>query len=158
MYKTVLLAYDGSVEGVLALREGALLARTCGARVVLLSIVPHGVGLAMAEGVYGGAVNQQIGDYKDLLKQAVAWLDQRGFAPEARLIVGEPAPTIGKVASEVLADLVVVGRKRQNFLSRWWSGSTRAYLSDNVDCSLLLACNPMTDEAFDAALRKLSPA
>ena len=36
MYKRILLAYDGSVEGRTALREGALLARQCGAEVFLL--------------------------------------------------------------------------------------------------------------------------
>jgi len=39
MYKRILLAYDGSVEGRTALREGALLARQCGAQVFLLSVL-----------------------------------------------------------------------------------------------------------------------
>ena len=39
MYKRVLLAYDGSVEGRTALPEGALLARQCGAEVFLLSVL-----------------------------------------------------------------------------------------------------------------------
>ena len=50
MYKRVLLAYDGSVEGRTALREGALLARQCGAEIFLLSIVtdPNAVLFAAA--------------------------------------------------------------------------------------------------------------
>ena len=39
VYKRILLAYDGSVEGRTALREGALLARQCGAEVFLLSVL-----------------------------------------------------------------------------------------------------------------------
>jgi nucleotide-binding universal stress UspA family protein len=39
MYKRILLAYDGSVEGRTALREGALLARQCGAEVFLLAVL-----------------------------------------------------------------------------------------------------------------------
>ena len=39
MYKRSLLAYDGSVEGRTALREGALLARQCRANVFLLSVL-----------------------------------------------------------------------------------------------------------------------
>ena len=39
MYKRILLAYDGSIEGRTALREGALLARQCGAEVFLLSVL-----------------------------------------------------------------------------------------------------------------------
>ena len=39
MYKKVLLAYDGSVEGRRALREGAKLAQLCQAEVFLLAVV-----------------------------------------------------------------------------------------------------------------------
>ena len=39
MYKRILLAYDGSVEGRTALREGAPLARQCRAKVFLLSVL-----------------------------------------------------------------------------------------------------------------------
>ena len=39
MYKRSLLAYEGSAEGRTALREGALLARQCGAKVFLLSVL-----------------------------------------------------------------------------------------------------------------------
>ena len=39
MYSRILLAYDGSVEGRTALREGAVLARQCGAQVFLLSVL-----------------------------------------------------------------------------------------------------------------------
>jgi nucleotide-binding universal stress UspA family protein len=154
MYKTILLAYDGTLEGALALREGALLAKTCGAKVVLLSVVPNLAGVAAAEGTYGSGADQQVAGYKDLLKQAVAWLQERGIEPVAKIAMGEPAPIIGKVAKEFTADLVVVGHHRKNFLSRWWSGSTNAYLSDIVGCSLLVACNPLSDDAFEAAARE----
>ena len=39
MYKRVLLAYDGSIEGRRALREGAKLAQLCHADVFLLAVV-----------------------------------------------------------------------------------------------------------------------
>ena len=39
MYKKVLLAYDGSIEGRRALREGAKLAQMCRAEVFLLAVV-----------------------------------------------------------------------------------------------------------------------
>jgi len=38
MYKTVLLAYDGSIEGRRALRERAKLAHLCRAEVFLLAV------------------------------------------------------------------------------------------------------------------------
>ena len=152
MYNTILLAYDGSREGLLALREGALLAKTCGAKVVLLSVIPNATGAAeIAEGV-GGDLAGQIKDYRDLLNDAVVWAKQRGLVPVPKLHIGSPAQTIGSVAKEVTADLVVVGHKRKGFLERWWSDSTKAYLSDHVGCSILMACNPISDEVLEVAL------
>ncbi len=51
MYGKILLAYDGSVEGRLALREGARLAKLCEADVFLLAVVNLSTGIIMAEGV-----------------------------------------------------------------------------------------------------------
>src|SRR6266404_3668908 len=51
LYKKVLLAYDGSVEGRLALREGAKLAQYCGAEVFLLAVVEPSFGATLEGGV-----------------------------------------------------------------------------------------------------------
>ncbi len=148
MYKRILLAYDGSVEAGHALREGALLAKTCCARIFLLSVIPRTGGVVMAEGVHGGVLAHQIDSYKEFYNRAIERLREFGFQVDARLVAGEPAPTIGAVAREFGADLVVVGHRSQNLLSRWWSGSNQAYLKDHIACSLLIASNPMSDEEF----------
>jgi nucleotide-binding universal stress UspA family protein len=154
MYKRILLAYDGTVEGARALREGALLAKACGAKVVLLSVVPETAGIHIAEGVQGGVIAKQIESYKDLLKRAVARLKSLGMEPTAKLVAGEPTPAIAQVANDVGADLVVVGHRSRDLLSRWWSGSTQSYLTDHVKCSVLVAQNVMSDDEFDAAMRQ----
>ena len=153
MYERILLAYDGSVEGAVALREGALLAKRCGAQVFLLSVVPRTPGVHMAEGVHAGAIAHQIDSYKALLARGVARLRQLGLEPVARLVSGEPVREIGAFAKEVAADLVVVGHQRRNMFERWWSGSTGAYVSDHISCSLLIGRNTISDEAFEAELR-----
>ena len=56
MYKRILLAYDGSVEGRTALREGALLARQCGADVFLLSVLVDTGTLLLPEAGLAGAI------------------------------------------------------------------------------------------------------
>jgi nucleotide-binding universal stress UspA family protein len=151
MYQRILLAYDGTAEGALALREGALLARQCCAQIFLLAVVPDTAGIRLAEGVYAGAAAQQIDTYKELLGRAAAWLEARGYQPATKLVIGEPAPAIGAVAKEIDADLVVVGHHKHGFLSRWWSGSTDSYLTDHLGCTLMIARNPLTEEQFDAA-------
>lgn len=153
MYERILLAYDGSREGLVALREGALLAKRFGARVFLLSVLPESPGARLAEGLSGDVVGQQLTSYKALLARGVEVLKQLGLDPVARLVIGEPAPQIGAYAAEIDADLVVLSHRRQNLIQRWWSGSTGAYISDNVNCSVLVGRNNISDEAFAAALQ-----
>ena len=51
MYKKVLLAYDGSIEGRRALREGAKLAQLCRAEVFLLAVVELTLSLPLMLGL-----------------------------------------------------------------------------------------------------------
>jgi nucleotide-binding universal stress UspA family protein len=154
MYKRVVLAYDGSLEGAIALREGALLARRCAAQVFILSVVPGVGGVQVAEGIYSGPIAHQMDSYKDLLERGLTRLRQFGLEPVGRLVVGEPVRAIGAFAREVRADLVVVGHRRQTMLARWWSGPAGAYLGDHVACTLLIARTAISDEAFDAEMKK----
>ena len=109
MYKRILLAYDGSVEGRTALREGALLARQCGAEVFLLSVlVDTGTFLLPEAGLAGAFVHME-DDFTDILNEGVARLRKLGFDPTAKLVRGQPAEEIGNVARQIGADLIVAG-------------------------------------------------
>jgi nucleotide-binding universal stress UspA family protein len=149
MYKKVVLAYDGSLEGAIALREGAIMAREMAAQVFLLSVVPHLGGLQVAEGLHGGAVAHELDKFREVLERGVNRLKRIGFNPAAKLAIGDPARVIGEYAREVGADLVVVGHRRRSLLERWWSGASGAYITDNIDCSLLIARNQISDAAFE---------
>jgi nucleotide-binding universal stress UspA family protein len=122
MYSRILLAYDGSVEGRTALREGAILARQCGAQVFLLSVLADIGMLLMSEVTSAGATVQMEEEYQEILNEGVARLKRLGFDPIAKLVRGQPAEEIGKYAREVGADLIVVGHRRQSAFDRWWSG------------------------------------
>jgi nucleotide-binding universal stress UspA family protein len=152
MYKRVLLAYDGSIEGRTALREGALLARQCGAEVFLLSVIIDPSAFLLAAAAHAGAPVQTEDAFMDVLNEGVARLRQLGFDPVSKLVRGEPAAEIGNFARQVGADLIVVGHRRQSAFDRWWSGPKGAYLMDYTDCSLLVARNVISDEDIKAAL------
>jgi nucleotide-binding universal stress UspA family protein len=152
MYKRILLAYDGSREGLIALREGALLAKSCGAAVFLLSVVRPTAGMPIGEGVYTDTISDQIEGYQALLATGVAVARQLGLEAESKLAMGEPAPQIGQFANEIGADLVVLGHRRQSALGRWWSGGTGSYVSDHVKCSVLIASNAISDADFQAEI------
>jgi nucleotide-binding universal stress UspA family protein len=151
MYKRILLAYDGSVEGRTALREGALLAKQCGAEVFLLSVLDNAT-LFLSEAALAGASVQMEDSFKEILDEGVARLRRLGFDPVAEMVRGQPAEQIGIFARKVRADLIVVGHRRQSAFDRWWSGPKGAYLMDYTDCSLLVARNAVSDETIASLL------
>lgn len=160
MYQRILLAYDGSIEGRTALREGALLARRYGAQVFVLSVIREAAGTKLGEGVGGGGVAQQQVDYESVLQEGMARLTALGFRATGKLVIGEPAREIAAYAEQVKADLVVVGHRRQTAIGRWWSGPSGAYLSDHIRCSLLVCKNIMDEQQFAELLaqNELGPA
>jgi nucleotide-binding universal stress UspA family protein len=160
VYERILLAYDGSIEGRTALREGALLARRYRAQVFVLSVIREAAGTKLGEGVGGGGIAQQRVEYERVLEEGMERLAALGFQASGKLVIGEPAREIGAYAEQVRADLVVVGHRRQSAVGRWWSGPSGAYLSDHIPCSLLVCRNIIDDEHFAALLAQseLGPA
>ncbi|MDE2050501.1 MAG: universal stress protein [Gammaproteobacteria bacterium] len=152
VYQRILLAYDGSIEGRTALREGALLARWYGAQVFVLSVITEAAGTKLGEGVGGGGIAQQRLEYERVLQEGMARLAALGFQASGKLVIGEPAREIAAYAEQVKADLVVVGHRRQSAIGRWWSGASGAYLSDHIRCSLLVCRNILDDEQFASLL------
>jgi nucleotide-binding universal stress UspA family protein len=138
MYKKVLLAYDGSIEGRLALREGAKLAQLCHADVFLLAVVELSSGSVAMEGGFVLPVEDQISSYKKILAEGVERLKAMGFSPTARLGTGDAGQVITQVAHEIEANLVVVGHRQQGPLARWLFGSTDNYLINHLRCSVLV--------------------
>lgn len=139
MYKKILLAFDGSRSGHAALTQGADLARLCGARVVLVAVVALESGAVTAETLTAATLTGlQVEETEQILEEGTQELRHSGLAVEACLRQGHPASEIGQVAREVGADLIVVGHRDQDTLSRWWRGSTGASLLAHLPCSLLV--------------------
>jgi nucleotide-binding universal stress UspA family protein len=151
MYRTIVLAYDGSLEGRLALREGARLAQICGASVVLVAVVEF------ASELYAGdfgalyAPTDKTSDVQKILDEGIERLKRMGLTPEARLERGDPSERIARVANEVGADLVVVGHHKQGTLARWLKGSVTTDLSNSLSCSLLVARLEVSDDVLFSA-------
>jgi nucleotide-binding universal stress UspA family protein len=148
VYKKVLLAYDGSIEGRRALREGAKIAQFCGAEVFLLAVVETAPALATLEGGVAISMDEQIATYKAILAEGVERLESMGFSPTARLGMGAAGQKIAGVADEIGANLVVVGHRPTGPLARWWFGSVGTYLIEHLRCSVLVAQTEISDDQF----------
>lgn len=140
MYRTIVLAYDGSQTGRDALAQGTELAKLCKAKVILLAVLATDLGVLLAESAGGAVMTDRIQtDVEEALAEGADLLREAGLDVETRLGIGKPAEEIGRVAREVGANLVVVGHREQSTLARWWSGSTGASLLGVAPCSILVA-------------------
>jgi nucleotide-binding universal stress UspA family protein len=148
MYKKILLAYDGSIEGRRALREGAKLAQFCGAEVFLLAVVETASSVASLEGGVMISMDEQFANYQEILAEGVERLKTMGFSPTARLGMGDAGQVITEVAREIDANLVVVGHRPQGPLARWLFGSVGTYLVKHLLCSVLVAQTEISDDQF----------
>jgi nucleotide-binding universal stress UspA family protein len=148
MYRKVLLAYDGSIEGRRALREGAKLAQLCRAEVFLLAVVELS-SIGTPDAGLAIPIDEQTENYKSILAEGVERLKALGFSPTARLEVGNPGQKIADVAEEIGAHLVVVGHRPQGPLARWWFGSVGSYLVKRLRCSVLVGQTEISDDEFE---------
>ncbi len=149
MYRKILLAYDGSVAGRRALREGASLAHLCRAEVFLLAVID--VGAAGTAAFLGAVIDKDT--YEQSLLEGVERLKALGFEPKSKLAWGDPGEQIVAVANEVGADLVVAGHRHKGLLAQWWSGSVGTYLVRNLKCSVLIGQSEISDEQFEKMMR-----
>ena len=147
MYQKVLLAYDGSIEGRRALREGARIAQLCGAEVFLLAVAEVSAGTVGMEVGFVMPITEQVEIYNKILAEGVERLKAMGFSPTAKLSTGEAGREIAKVAAEIGASLVVVGHRPDDLLTRWFR-SVGTYLVKNLRCSVLVAQTEISDEEF----------
>lgn len=139
LYRSIVLAFDGSMEGRAALREGADLAVHCMARTYLVAVLQPPSGFALVEGIYPMEVLEQSQDeVRSIIEEGVGILRDRGLQADGRLGIGDPAEQISRISRDVKAELVVVGHRRCSPLARWWRGSLGRSLLDVLDCSVLV--------------------
>lgn len=140
MYRKILLAYDGTIEGRLALREGASIAQQTQAETWLLAVVKPLPNYSMAEGVIPqDFLEDEAEQFREILAEGVGRLKARGLMATGILAYGEPANQIHDHARQLDADLIVVGHRRQGRMARWWRGSVGASLLTEAPCSILIA-------------------
>lgn len=144
-FEKILLAYDGSEQGRVALRRARPLL-SGDEESHLLAVVPLTSAVAAAEGFYTEAMYEAERErVQAVLEEGVRLLETSGIHAQGHLRAGQPAHQISELAKQLGVDLVVVGHHRRGPLQRWWQGSVGASLLDRLDCSLLVAQEPEKD-------------
>ena len=134
MYKKILMAYDGSREGRRVIEEGGQMAAMCQAEVFLLAVISVPRGRVMSEASRERAM--------EVVEGGVDILRNDDIEASGDIAVGEPVEQILEKAKQFNSDLIVVGHRKLDTLSRWWRGSTGASLVVDAPCSVLVTVEP----------------
>lgn len=133
MPNCVLIATDGSDDCAGAIRTGIALARSCGARLIGLSI-------AVDNPEYSTLVpNLQEAAEAHAREALKSFIDEAGESAEATTRrASDPAEGIVNAAGELSADLIVIAESDKSDLTRMMLGDTTAKVIGRAACPVLV--------------------
>jgi nucleotide-binding universal stress UspA family protein len=140
MYKTIVLAYDGSEAGQQALLQSQELAQWSHAVLWLVAVMPSPVNLAGYDGsIYIPEIAERDKQrFQTILDDGLKRMTDAGFQAQGELLTGDSVHAIAEFARKTAADLIVVGHKHlDSWAARWWRGSTSSALIEQAPCSVL---------------------
>ena len=140
MFKRILMAYNGSLDGKSALLACAQLAAFTKADTHLLAVAGMPSSMFLTEGFLPEELlEEEKKRAQEVLNEGIAQLKQKNFSVTGHLAVGEPVEEICRLAAELKCDLIVLGHKQKaSFASRWWRGSVGKSLLDLSPCSIFI--------------------
>ncbi len=134
--KKILVGVDGSASSYAALDYACELATGLGAEItaiVVRHIPPHVAGYVSDEMM---ARTEEY--YQKIVNQARAHCDRCGACLQAVLVDGHPVTAIADYARENGYDLLVVGSRGLDGITRWFVGSTAEGLMRTAHCPVLV--------------------
>lgn len=129
MYKTILCAIEASQEGKMVLAKASELAKLCGAKLVVIHVLPYKL---------------LPSDYQKTLKEEIAPKIEKITSPfgiskkNCHIKVGKPYEVICREADKRKADLVILGTHSKKALQAAIIGSTATGVSNNAKCDVTL--------------------
>jgi nucleotide-binding universal stress UspA family protein len=144
--KRILIPYDFSETSAAAVRYGLAVARTYGARVILLHVGTQAHSDLGTEFPLGleGAVEDAV---RERLLRILTPAEQSEFKPELAVRPGVPAAEIVQYAEDQNVDLIVMGTHGRGFVGHFVMGSVAEKVVRTAPCPVLTIRNPREKEA-----------
>ena len=145
MYKKIVLAYDGSEAGQLALLESREIGQWSKAQMKLIAVMPSPMAsIAVEAWTYApGTETADRARHQAILDAGVQRLAEAGLDATGELVSGPAVEQIVRAAREFGADLIVLGHQhRDSWAERWWRGSLSKNLVEHAPCSVLVVVRP----------------
>lgn len=163
--ETILVAIDFSEQSSLALDHAIAVARRVNGELVLLWVEGELTRAPSGAAIYGKAVREVEKLAQDLRAESAARLDalaerarRQGVAASARVEPGDPAEVIVELASQVHADLVVMGTKGVTGFKRFFLGSVATKVVRTCSTHVLVARDARAELARILVPADFSPA
>ncbi len=138
--KLILAAVDGSPQSTHAAQHAVDLARSCSAKVVLITVVRPPEGWWGIEGAPPDpeAFARAVTGHVEILNQTLEAIDADGVDVETREEIGDPTGMLLEACSALEADLIVVGRRGAGIMERVLMGSVTDRLAHLAPCPVLI--------------------
>jgi nucleotide-binding universal stress UspA family protein len=137
--KTILVAYDDTASGKVALQRAVEMTARLDAELIVITVAPV-VNLGRAGGrtdPYDSPARRD-----EVLAEARAYLTEHGVDARYLRITGPPADAIVHAAKEYGVDLIIVGRRSTNLLKRLLGQSVSEAVLHKAPCTVLIARVP----------------
>jgi len=135
-FERFLVASDGSEYSAGAVREALRMAKRCGARLRVISVVSADV---EHEATVGQLLKQEVDAVHAHLAQVQEQADAAGVACETDVLLASiPDEAIVHAAEQAKSDLVVMGRRGRRGLARLMLGDITARVIGRAPCSVLV--------------------
>ena len=131
--KKILVAYDGGEPAHKALSTAAEMARTFGATLSVISVIPVHPGRAPVDPWDDASVHaRELLDAKKLLRD-------QGLEAELLEPAGDPARTIERIADEGGFDTIVLGSRGLRTIDRMLQGSVSEHVATHAQATVVIA-------------------
>lgn len=136
--KTIVVGYDETEAAKRALARAAELATAFDAKVIVTSVAQVLVGAAAARGIGPLDPVDPPELHREELRDAAAFLGERGIDAEYSVGLGDPATEILELAESRGADLIVVGTREARLLERLIDPSVSGAVQRRAHCDVLI--------------------
>ena len=136
--KTIVVGYDETEAAKRALARAAELATAFDAKVIVTSVAQVLVGAAAARGIGPLDPVDPPELHREELRDAAAFLGERGIDAEYSVGLGDPATEILELAKSRGADLIIVGTREARLLERLIDPSVSGSVQRRAHCDVLI--------------------
>ena len=139
MFRRILVPTDGSEHALRAVRVAGGLAKEQGATLVLLTVTSIPQSLVMATGLSDSVIREYVDESSgEALGPALAVLKELGVDAEVRIEMGSAAEVILDEATDLGADLVVMGKRGMGELRGLLLGSVSSRVAHHLAVPVML--------------------